>query len=794
MATTILHITDLHFGWNGNDENELANRTVCLNGLLSAIETLDSSWKPSVVCISGDIGWYGIPDNYAEAKQWLDQLLNRCGVNYDRLVVCPGNHDLFRAEAIRNARPTDAQEADTVLGVPLSEHFLKPFTAYTEFCQSVGVTSPKLGTQESYLVGERIVDGVRFVSLNSGWFAKDDNDKGKLWLGLPHLKYLEAHQQLDIADGAEAVPITIALIHHPPDWLHEYETHAWATRPNTIDYLAARCHAILTGHTHGEVRSADRIAESAYHFTGGSAYAGASHFNSFRLLQVDRDHIIHRSFEFDPRSAENKWVSSEARTVPLTRDRPAAKKARSNVQERFREKLRAALKADAQRFLDLKSRLLRPLGPLPKFVPQLVSVRVSAQVERFDSQGRLIHEKNSEQLMPLYEAIRTSRRTLLLGDLGTGKSSLGASLVVETIDRSETAIASIIPVKSLKLTGQFTIYDLIQAVDEYLSNQAAPAIPEVKLKSLLESNIEVLLVLDGLDELDRSLAGRLLRQAAILPEHWPTIQVVATGRPVELAGAAYSDWRILQTATLNDDEKRKFIKEELLANGANASLVDNQAGDLLRTLKGLPSLDLLANSPLTMRLLTSRLGLLSSSSGELKLGDLLYDLLLERLGFWHSRDDKPETFEEFEEAFPTPEAKSLYLSNLALQIVAGSRLTVDAAKALLQDKVPAEKDLNKYRLAEEALAYFEMSGVISQTESIEFLIQPLAEIAAAIGIVTEWSNQDGGWKLPDITQWRVVSFVGTLSRRKGWLSKLREPILSYIDSILSLPGHVAAAC
>ena len=396
--------------------------------------------------------------------------------------------------------------------------------------------------------------------------------------------------------------------------------------------------------------------------------------------------------------------------------------------------------------------------------------------------------------MPLYEAIRTSRRTLLLGDLGTGKSSLGASLVVETIDRSETAIASIIPVKSLKLTAQFTIYDLIQAVDEYLSNQAAPAIPEVKLKSLLESNTEILLVLDGLDELDRSLAGRLLRQAAILPEHWPTIQVVATGRPVELVGVPYSDWRILQTATLNDDVKRKFIKEELLANGADSSLVDTQATDLLRTLKGLPSLDLLANSPLTMRLLTSRLGLLSSSSGELTLGDLLYDLLLERLGFWHSRDEKPETFEEFEDAFPTPEAKSQYLSNLALQVVTGSRLTVDAAKTLLQDNVPAEKHFNKYRLAEEALAYFEMAGLISQTESIEFLIQPLAEITAAIGIVTEWSSQDEGWKLPEITQWRVVSFVGTLSRRKGWLSKFREPILSYIDSILTVPAYLPAAC
>jgi hypothetical protein len=329
MATTILHITDLHFGWDGNDESKLAERKICLNGLLSAIENLDSAWKPSIICVSGDIGWRGVPNNYVESKQWLDLLFERCAASYDRLVVCPGNHDLFRADAIRNARPIDAQEADTVLGVPLSEHFVKPFTAYTEFCRSAGVIPLTFGNQESHLVGQRIIDEIRFVCLNSSWFAKDDNDKGRLWLGLPHLRYLEAHHQLDLVDGAETVPVTIALMHDPPDWLHDCETHAWSPRPNTIDYLAARCHAILTGHTHGEVRPADRIAEGAYHFTGGSAYAGASHFNSFRLLQVDRDHIIHRSFEFDPHSAENKWVSSEARTVPLTKDRPAAKKAQT---------------------------------------------------------------------------------------------------------------------------------------------------------------------------------------------------------------------------------------------------------------------------------------------------------------------------------------------------------------------------------------------------------------------------------------------------------------------------------
>jgi DNA replication protein DnaC len=35
--------------------------------------------------------------------------------------------------------------------------------------------------------------------------------------------------------------------------------------------------------------------------------------------------------------------------------------------------------------------------------------------------------------MPFYEAAREARRTLLLGDLGTGKSTLAAQLVLDQV-------------------------------------------------------------------------------------------------------------------------------------------------------------------------------------------------------------------------------------------------------------------------------------------------------------------------------------------------------------------------
>jgi calcineurin-like phosphoesterase family protein len=285
MSTThqivILHISDLHFGWDG-DENKRTDRTLALRGLLSQLEHLAADWQPNVVCISGDIGWRGHRSDYEDAKQWICQLLKQLQLSAEALIMCPGNHDLDRDVAKRNARPNSPAEADEVLGIPIPEHFQKPFQAFADFCKDLGIPPFFLGTTETYLVGQRSFQDLHFVSYNSAWFCKGDDDRSKLWIGLPLVRCMESKDQLPSPTQLHTWPATIALMHHPKEWFHEAETQAWGNRPNTFDYLSQRCHLLLTGHTHGEVRLADQYAEGTWHLSGGATYAGASHFNSFR--------------------------------------------------------------------------------------------------------------------------------------------------------------------------------------------------------------------------------------------------------------------------------------------------------------------------------------------------------------------------------------------------------------------------------------------------------------------------------------------------------------------------------
>jgi hypothetical protein len=788
---TILHLTDIHFGWEGDNPSGQADRKVCLDGLLNEVKKLEGSWRPTVICLTGDIAWRGSTSDYDEARTWLEGLLQVCGLTYAELVICPGNHDVIRPVARKLARPGSTKDADEVLEVPISVHFEEPFQQFISFCKSTGIPKLSFGEFEQYLVGARDIRNTRFVVLNTAWFSKDDDDHGKLLLGLPHLKYLEAHGQLAITDTTKCDHVTVVLFHHPAEWLHHDEQHVSGNRPNTLDYVADRSHLILTGHTHGEVRRADRIADRALHFTGGSAYAGASHFNSFRVIQFTKDHVTDRAFEFDPRSTQQHWKPRPAESRPLTHANVAVPVSIPVVQTFSTEEFRVVCRKDALRQLERKSRQLRQSGTLPATVERPVSVRVSTQRDEYDESGRLLRPEHSEQLMPLYDAVRQARLTLLLGDLGTGKSTLASQVIIETLDKSDKAVPVFVPSKALRLSGRFTHRELLTAINEYVNDEIWFGVPKFDVISLLEHHVEILIVFDGLDELPRDIAARLLQEAAPLVNNWSTIQVISTARPIELVGVSYAEWRIVNTVRLDESAKAEFIKNELVADGVILTELREKTLSLLDSLKEMVALDSIANSPLAIRLIYPRLAPTASNSSA-SLGDLLYDLLIERLDGWHRRDDKPSAYTLLGQFFPTAEQKAELVAKLAERAATGNRLGYDEARELLQKTAAAVAGAKSHEVAAEAISFFEWLGLIAKTEFIEFPLQPLAEVCAAAGLVARW--QAGDLATLESELWRIVSFAGTIAKRRAVLEQLRAPVLSFIDCLLKDGRYVPAAC
>lgn len=90
MTVTLLHISDPHFG----DSNGVLNRNEVSNVLRSLI---DRAGPTVVPVLSGDISFKGQAGGYEEANHALLNVLSDAGVPRNRLIVCPGNHDVLNS-------------------------------------------------------------------------------------------------------------------------------------------------------------------------------------------------------------------------------------------------------------------------------------------------------------------------------------------------------------------------------------------------------------------------------------------------------------------------------------------------------------------------------------------------------------------------------------------------------------------------------------------------------------------------------------------------------------------------
>lgn len=87
MTATILHISDLHFG----DPMAILNRIE----VGSVVCNLLAKAGPDVLLVlSGDISFKGSTQGYAEASAALQPALEASSIPRDRIIVCPGNHDV----------------------------------------------------------------------------------------------------------------------------------------------------------------------------------------------------------------------------------------------------------------------------------------------------------------------------------------------------------------------------------------------------------------------------------------------------------------------------------------------------------------------------------------------------------------------------------------------------------------------------------------------------------------------------------------------------------------------------
>jgi hypothetical protein len=399
-------------------------------------------------------------------------------------------------------------------------------------------------------------------------------------------------------------------------------------------------------------------------------------------------------------------------------------------------------------------------------------------------------------LIPLLEVARTGRRTLVLGELGAGKSTIAANYVKEFQNAVRGSLAIYIAAKAIPLVheeGQAwkSVEEFLSAIALYFNQQIIPGRPGVDLRSFLDSNTELALIVDGLDEMNPATVRLLLTQLATVGDYWPNIQVVATGRPVELLGVDYSSWQVCSTSPLADEQKLNLFVEEALADGMPLKEAQASGNLALRELQKLPDLHSVATTPLFCRLLFSKL-LQNGPTSRATLGDLLYELVKQRLADWAQRDSKTSQTILLDSTLPDADSRARVLAKLALSLRAREKIFLEEVRLNLESILPDPVGGTKAALVDEALRNFASCGLISVEDGFSFPLQTFQEFLCGYAHVIAASDQKAA--MPEETgEWRIASFASTMARRLGRSEFVRPSVFHFLTQLLQETGNASAA-
>ncbi len=781
----ILHISDLHFGMPAATA-ERAARSLALSSLAQQLANVEDKWRPTSVLVGGDLVWSGSREEFDLCGDWLESLLQALEVPKSALATCAGNHDVSRQE-IRLARPATTKAADEALSAPLSQDLLAPFQNYLSFCSRLGVTPLRMGAETSHIVGTRALEQCNLLVLNTAWFCRDQEDRGRLWLGYPLLEAMSSANQLAKGNvhGTTALP-TIALLHHPFEWLNDSELNAYG-RPSTRDYLASRAHLVLSGHTHGEPRLADRIAGAAYHLRGGAAHDSAYYPNSVNLIRVVERGFEVRTYQYDFRDATHAWVlagRSQAQSLSLNVGASALSGAPPSRIVAVQD-LKAASGQFAESLVESRSRLVTP-----EAIPHLVDVRV-----RFAKRARepWIKDRERQPSIPLAAATAESRRLLVTGDLGSGKTTLTARFVSQLSAKSRSPLPVLIPARALELKDA-TTGDFLHSVSAFVSGEIAPALPDVSLRDLLDDGVEIVLIVDGIDEVGLQKAPKVLHFLDRVVASWPSVTAIATTRPIEGASFELSAWDVVATAPMDYVEWRQLFASEAEATGLATKDAQGQAELLAERVGRTSALANLARTPLGSRLLARSLLRRAQALPEPTLGDLFYDLVEERVWTWASRASRPRTTQLFEDVFADAASRSRLLGQFAFVTREIDTIGLTQAHDALSGIVPNLQPVSDVRkVGREAVEFFAACGLIEiHNDLLRFSWKALQQFLIGVGLAEAVRTERRQLADEPPDAWREVAFAVTALRR--WGVAAGSEVSDYIFQRLAPAQNATQAC
>lgn len=261
----LVHLSDLHI-----DSNEDPNLVLVREGISEDLNKIitKNKLKIDALAVTGDIINRGNNKSYEMAKNAVRDIMSDLKLEKEDLVMVPGNHDIPRSDfkeglmlKLKDGRADNLNFVDSDWN-----YFKIGFNDYIKFKSEMSDESDYSKETFGVKVIEKNDVKVNFIELNTAWTTMGNEDYGNLYIGRWQLEAIK--KQLN---SEESYDLSIALTHHPLDWLKSEE------RELLKDYLSNKskigADVILHGHVHdGELSSESTPDGSLLHLVSGIGY------------------------------------------------------------------------------------------------------------------------------------------------------------------------------------------------------------------------------------------------------------------------------------------------------------------------------------------------------------------------------------------------------------------------------------------------------------------------------------------------------------------------------------------
>ena len=308
-----LHVSDFHFT-SGADP---FSQNVAAKALLADVQgRIEEGPRPSFVLVTGDLAYSGRPAEYEVAENFLRDLAEVVDLPPDQFYLVPGNHDVDRsrqAYAFNGAKHLLTSEAavDKFLGSAADcAQLLERQDAFWALEERFRAGALRAFTTNQLAYAAAIeVDSFRMglLGLNSAWLCGEEDEDGRILLGERQIV-----ECLELAEGLDT-QLLLAAIHHPIEWLYEWDTLGCHSR------LLPAVDILHRGHLHTpQVAYASIPERPCLMVAAGSSHATRHYMNSYNIIDLDlgnAESVVH-PYVYLPKDAH--FVPDHSHRAPFT--------------------------------------------------------------------------------------------------------------------------------------------------------------------------------------------------------------------------------------------------------------------------------------------------------------------------------------------------------------------------------------------------------------------------------------------------------------------------------------------